>query len=143
MNIDEVRDLLNKALAALGVDPDSPTPLDPEAPFGRNLAGEPNEAPGWRACTSMREAAEREGVANFIALIGGGIKPGAAQMYQDFRPDWLLIEHTIVGLGLSPWGQNWMSKLENRAVTGAAYVRRFGFKPVERRPDGVLVEIEA
>ena len=141
----QIKALLAQILAAIaeleGAAPPSPPP-DDEAPFGRGLDGAPLFAPAWGACASMREAAEREGVANFMALIGGGIKPGAAQMYQDSKPDLRLIESTIVALGLSPWGQGWLAHPENRAVTRADYVRRFGFKPVARRNDGTLYEVE-
>lgn len=141
----QIKALLAQILAAIaeleGAAPPSPPP-DDEAPFGRSLDGKPLFAPAWGACTSMREAAEREGVANFAALIGGGIKPGAAQMYQDFRPNLRLIEDTVVALGMSPWGQDWLSHLENRATISQDYVRRFGFRAVTRKPDGTLVEVE-
>jgi hypothetical protein len=143
VNLDRIRQLATELVNELH-SPTGPevSATDPDAPFGRNLAGEPREAPGWWACTSMREAAEREGAANFIALVGGGIKPGAAQLYQDFRPDWMLIERTIDALGRSPWGQDWLRDPENRAVTDPAYCRRFGVRPVERKPDGTLHEYE-
>lgn len=142
MDLERAKQLATELLAALNATPEAPPAADPDAPFGRNLAGEPNFAPGWYACTSMRQAAEAAGVANFSVLIGGGIKQGAAQLYQDFRPDLLLIEKVIVNLGKSPWGQDWLSDPENRAVTAASYVRMFGFKPVTRQPDGTLVEVE-
>lgn len=145
MNLDQIKTLLKQltdAVNALSTGDPTP-PSDAEAPFGRMLDGTPKFAPAYDACRTMLRAAEREGVFQITALLGGGIKPLAGQMYQDFKPDLQLIEDSIIALGKSVWGRNWLTDLGNRATVAPSYIRMFGFKPVERRPDGVLVEIEA
>jgi len=126
--LDELRAAVTALMDDQPVLPTAPT----DAPFGVGLDGKPKFAPAWDACHAMRDAAAREGVANFSALIGGGIRPGAAQMYDGFQPNLQLIEDTILALGHSPWGRAWLAHDENAALISRAYCRTFVGYHVER-----------
>lgn len=143
MNLDRIRRLATYLLAELSATPGTTTPAtDPDAPFGRNLAGEPNFAPAYDACRGMWEAAQRAGAFSIWAYIGPGIQSYAGQLVSPPKADLRALEDAIVALGLSPWGQSWLTHPENRALVAPAYCRRFGVKPVERKPDGTLHEYE-
>lgn len=143
MNLERVKQLATDLLAELSVPAASAPPaLDAEAPFGRNLAGEPNFAPAYDACRGLWEAAQRAGAFSIWAYIGPGMQIHAGQITNPARPDLQALEDAIVALGLSPWGQTWLAHLENRAIVSPVYLRRFGFRPVERLPDGTLREYE-
>lgn len=143
MNLDRIRQLATDLVAELSApDPNTPVEPDPDAPFGRNLAGEPNFAPAYDACRGMWEAAQRAGAFSIWAYVGPGIQSYAGQLVNPPKADLRALEDAIVALGLSPWGQSWLVHPENRALVAPVYVRRFGFKPVERKPDGTLHEYE-
>lgn len=143
MNIDRIRQLATDLLAELSATPGTTTPAtDPDAPFGRNLAGEPNFSPAYDACRGMWEAAQRAGAFSIWAYIGPGIQSYAGQLVSPPKADLRALEDAIVALGLSPWGQSWLVHPENRALVAPAYCRRFGVKPVERKRDGTLHEYE-
>ena len=142
MNLDRIRQLATDLLAELDAPPGPEVPAgDPEAPFGRNLAGQPNFAPAYDACRGMWEAAQRAGAFSIWTYIGPGIQSYAGQLVNPPKADLQALEDAIVALGLSPWGQAWLTHLENRTRVAPAYCRRFGVKPVERKPDGTLVEV--
>jgi len=143
VNIDRIRQLATDLLAELDAPPGPEVPAgDPEAPFGRNLAGQPNFSPAYDACRGMWEAAQRSGAFSIWTYIGPGIQSYAGQLVNPPKADLQALEDAIVALGLSPWGQSWLVHPENRALVAPAYCRRFGFKPVERKPDGSLHEYE-
>lgn len=144
MTITEIKALLAQLVAAVNAlesDAPTPTPADQEAPFGRNLAGEPNFAPAYDACRGLWEAAQRAGAFSIWVYIGPGIQSYAGQLTNPPKPDLQALEDAIVALGKSPWGQAWLAHIENRALVAPAYVRRFGWKPVTRNNDGTLVEV--
>jgi hypothetical protein len=142
MNLERAKQLATELLAALNDAPAEPPPADPEAPFGRNLAGEPNFAPAYDACRGMWEAAQRAGAFSIWTYVGPGIQSYAGQLVNPPKADLQALEDAIVALGLSPWGQAWLVHAENRALVAPAYCRRFGAKPVERKADGSLHEYE-
>lgn len=142
MNLDRIRQLATDLLAEASVDTPPEQPADPDAPFGRNLAGQPNFAPAYDACRGMWEAAQRAGAFSIWTYVGPGIQSYAGQLVNPPKADLQALEDAIVALGLSPWGQAWLAHPENRALVAPAYCRRFGFKPVERKPDGSLHEYE-
>ena len=142
MNLERAKQLATELLAALNDAPAEPPPADPEAPFGRNLAGEPNFAPAYDACRGMWEAAQRAGAFSIWTYVGPGIQSYAGQLVNPPKADLQALEDAIVALGLSPWGQAWLTHPENRTRVAPAYCRRFGVKPVERKPDGTLHEYE-
>lgn len=143
MNIDRIRTLVADLAAELAA-PTTPDtePTDTEAPFGRNLAGEPNFAPAYDACRGLWEAAQRAGAFSIWAYIGPGLQSYAGQLTNPPKADLHALEAAIVALGMSPWGQAWLAHAENRALVAPVYVRRFGWKPVERKRDGSLAEYE-
>lgn len=122
-----------------------------DAPFGRESDGTPKPPPALSACGLLVDTATREGwpgphghvfsrwdyVRGLQALYqdAGGIP---APRYEN-KPQQL--EDDIRWLCASDPGRSWLARLENRAVTGAAYVALAGHKPVERMPDGTLREI--
>lgn len=142
MNLDRIRQLATDLLSELNAPEPVMPATDPDAPFGRNLAGEPNFAPAYDACRGMWEAAQRAGAFSIWAYIGPGIQSYAGQLVNPPKADLRALEDAIVALGLSPWGRAWLTNAENRALVAPAYCRRFGVKPVERKPDGTLHEYE-
>jgi hypothetical protein len=145
MNLLRLKELLVETLDELNNAEESPAnpPVgsDPEYVVEFDLAGNPKMPPAFDGCSSMREAAQRAGLFNVHAYIGDGIQQGAAQMYQHLALDHVALETAIRALGRGAWGRGWLARLENRAVTAPGYVRMFGFKPVERKRDGSLVEV--
>lgn len=142
MTIERAKQLATELLAVLNDAPAVPPPADAEAPFGRNLAGEPNFAPAYDACRGLWEAAQRAGAFSIWVYVGPGLQSYAGQLTNPPKPDLQALEDAIVALGKSPWGQAWLAHKDNRALVGAAYVRRFGYRPVTRQNDGALVEVD-
>jgi hypothetical protein len=124
-----------------------------EAPFGRYPSGAPKTPPAFDACVQLIDAATREcwpgprgepwskwDYLPGIRQLGVGAPPPKDPKYplerhsQQFEDDvhWLCSHDE---------GRAWLAHLENRAVTGADYVRLAGYKPVKRLPDSSLVEI--
>lgn len=136
-------DQLAAAIAALEAGaPTIPATSDPEYAVELDLAGNPKMPPAFDGCHGMWEAAQRAGLFSIHAYIGPGIQQGAAQMHQTVALDHVALETAIRALGRGAWGREWLSNLENRAVTAPGYVRMFGFKPVERLRDGSLREYD-
>ncbi|MBK8916388.1 MAG: hypothetical protein IPM64_17625 [Phycisphaerales bacterium] len=123
-----------------------------EAPFGREPDGRPKPPPAFAACSSLIDAATREAwpgphghpfsrwdyIRGIEGLYVGAPRreaPRYANRTQQFEDD-------VRWLCASPAGKTWLAVPENRAVTGAEYVRLAGYKPVERQRDGSLREVE-
>lgn len=145
MTLEQIKALLYKCLAAieaLQAGAPTPEPVEPDAPFGRSLDGQPKFAPAEAGCRSLWKAAEAAGLFSIHAYIGPGIQQGAAQLDQHVPINLMALENAIVALGMGPWGQAWLAHPENRALVDPGYVRRFGFKPVTRERDGSLREYD-
>lgn len=123
-----------------------------DAPFGRYEDGAPKAPPALDACAALIDVATREAwpgpherpfsrwdyVRGLEALYVGASRR-EPPIYEN-RPQQL--EDDVRWLCASPRGREWLADLPNRAVTGAAYVRLAGFKPVERLTDDSLVEVK-
>ena len=146
MTLATIKALLAQLIAAIAEleagGPVEPQPVENEAPFGRNLAGQPNFAPAYDACRGLWEAAQRAGAFSIWVYIGPGIQSYAGQLASSPKPNLRALEDAIVALGFAPWGQAWLAHPENRALVDPGYVRRFGFKPVTRERDGSLREYD-
>lgn len=123
-----------------------------DAPFGRYPTGEPKAPPALAACALMIDVATQEqwpGPRNErwskwhylrgIRQLGVGA-PAVAEPEYPLERHLQQFEDDVIWLGQSEAGQAWLSHPENRAVTDPVYVRRFGWRPVERARDGSLVE---
>lgn len=127
--------------AELAEDPVPPAiPEDEDAPFGRTLDGKPRFSPAYDAARSMITVAEREAGFNIHALLGGGIKQGAAQIHEAFKPDLRLVEDTVIALARSPWGRSWCANDANLATVGSRdYQRLFTAGVQAEMPNGYYV----
>ena len=132
MNLAAIREALNALIAAVEALEAAPPVAPPAANTGN----------AYDACKSMWKAAESAGLFSIHAYIGPGITQGAGQIWAPVHADPLALEQAIRALGWGTWGQSWLANPENRAVTDPAYVRMFGFKPVERLPDNTLREYD-
>ena len=138
MNLDRIRQLATELVAELSAPGPTTPATDPDAPFGRNLAGEPNFAPAYDACRGMWEAAQRAGAFSIWTYVGPGIQSYAGQLVNPPKADLQALEDAIVALGLSPWGQAWLVHAEHPARRGHLRLARL---PNRRRVSGLLTNI--
>ena len=122
------------------------------APFGRYEDGKPKAPPALAGCATLIDIATSEAWPgphgrtfsrwDYVRGLEGlyvGANRRDPPIYEN-QPQQL--EDDVRWLCASPRGREWLGHLENRAVTGAEYVRLGGHQPVEKLPDGTLVEVD-